>query len=29
VRSFGVAATDVIGGFQAWRAEGLPVDLEA
>jgi rhodanese-related sulfurtransferase len=26
VRSFGVAATDVIGGFQAWRAAGLPVE---
>jgi rhodanese-related sulfurtransferase len=26
VRSFGVsAATDVIGGFRAWRAAGLPV----
>jgi rhodanese-related sulfurtransferase len=27
VRGFGVDATDVIGGFQAWRAEGLPVEL--
>ena len=28
VRSFGVtAATDVIGGFRAWRAAGLPVEL--
>jgi len=27
VRSFGVAAaTDVIGGFRAWRAAGLPVE---
>ena len=27
IRSFGVsAATDVIGGFQAWRAAGLPVE---
>jgi rhodanese-related sulfurtransferase len=26
VRRFGVDATDVIGGFQAWRAAGLPVD---
>ena len=26
VCSFGVAATDVIGGFQAWRAAGLPVE---
>jgi rhodanese-related sulfurtransferase len=25
VCSFGVAATDVIGGFQAWRDAGLPV----
>jgi rhodanese-related sulfurtransferase len=25
-RRFGVDATDVIGGFQAWRAAGLPVD---
>jgi rhodanese-related sulfurtransferase len=26
IRSFGVpAATDVIGGFQSWRAAGLPV----
>lgn len=25
VRSFGVDATDVIGGFRAWRAAGLPV----
>jgi rhodanese-related sulfurtransferase len=29
VRSFGVsAATDVIGGFRAWRAAGLPVALD-
>jgi rhodanese-related sulfurtransferase len=27
VRSFGVCATDVIGGFRAWRAAGLPVEL--
>jgi rhodanese-related sulfurtransferase len=27
VRSFGVSATDVIGGFRAWRAAGLPVEL--
>jgi rhodanese-related sulfurtransferase len=26
VRRFGIDATDVIGGFQAWRAAGLPVD---
>jgi rhodanese-related sulfurtransferase len=26
IRRFGVDATDVIGGFQAWRADGLPVD---
>ena len=26
VRRFGVDATDVIGGFQAWRADGLPVE---
>jgi rhodanese-related sulfurtransferase len=26
VRRFGVDATDVIGGFQAWREAGLPVD---
>ena len=25
VNSFGVDATDVIGGFQAWRDAGLPV----
>jgi rhodanese-related sulfurtransferase len=25
VRRFGLDATDVIGGFQAWRAAGLPV----
>jgi rhodanese-related sulfurtransferase len=29
VRRFGVDATDVIGGFQAWRAAGLPVDQGA
>jgi rhodanese-related sulfurtransferase len=23
---FGLSATDVIGGFQAWCVEGLPVD---
>jgi rhodanese-related sulfurtransferase len=26
LRRFGVDATDVVGGFQAWRAAGLPVD---
>jgi rhodanese-related sulfurtransferase len=26
VRSFGVDATDVEGGFQAWREAGLPVE---
>ena len=26
VRRFGIDATDVIGGFQAWRQAGLPVD---
>ena len=26
VRRFGVDATDVAGGFQAWREAGLPVD---
>jgi rhodanese-related sulfurtransferase len=26
LRSFDVDATDVIGGFQAWREAGLPVD---
>jgi rhodanese-related sulfurtransferase len=26
VRRFGVDATDVIGGFQAWREAGLPVE---
>jgi len=25
--SFGLDATDVIGGFRAWKAAGLPVDL--
>jgi rhodanese-related sulfurtransferase len=25
LRDFGVDATDVIGGFQAWRAAGLPI----
>jgi rhodanese-related sulfurtransferase len=25
VRRFGVDATDVVGGFQAWRVAGLPV----
>jgi rhodanese-related sulfurtransferase len=25
VRGFGLDATDVVGGFQAWRADGLPV----
>jgi rhodanese-related sulfurtransferase len=26
VRRFGVNSTDVVGGFQAWREAGLPVD---
>ena len=26
VRRFGVDATDVVGGFQAWREVGLPVE---
>ena len=26
LRTFGLDATDVIGGAQAWRAEGLPLD---
>ena len=26
LRSFGVDATDVIGGFQAWREAGLPIN---
>jgi rhodanese-related sulfurtransferase len=26
VRRFGIDATDVIGGFQAWRAAGLPIN---
>jgi rhodanese-related sulfurtransferase len=25
LRRFGLDATDVVGGFQAWRTEGLPV----
>jgi rhodanese-related sulfurtransferase len=25
VRRFGVDATDVVGGFQAWRSDGLPI----
>jgi rhodanese-related sulfurtransferase len=29
VKRFGVDATDVIGGFQAWRAADLPVDRPA
>jgi rhodanese-related sulfurtransferase len=29
VRRFGVDATDVAGGFQAWREAGLPVELSA
>ena len=29
VRRFGVDATDVIGGFLAWRDAGLPVDRPA
>jgi rhodanese-related sulfurtransferase len=27
LRRFGIRATDVIGGFQAWREAGLPVRL--
>jgi rhodanese-related sulfurtransferase len=26
LRRFGLDATDVVGGFQAWRAAGLPVE---
>jgi rhodanese-related sulfurtransferase len=26
VRRFGLDATDVVGGLQAWRADGLPVE---
>ena len=26
IRGFGLDATDMIGGFQAWRDEGLPVE---
>lgn len=26
VKRFGLRATDVVGGFQAWRAAGLPVE---
>ena len=26
LRGFGVDATDVVGGVQAWRAEGLPLE---
>ena len=26
LRRFGVDATDMIGGFQSWRADGLPVE---
>lgn len=29
VRRFGVDATDVIGGFQAWLRDGLPVEQSA
>ena len=29
LRRFGLDATDLIGGFQAWIAEGLPVDRPA
>jgi rhodanese-related sulfurtransferase len=29
VRQFGVDATDVIGGFRAWRADGLPVEPQS
>jgi len=26
LQQFGLNATDMVGGFQAWRAEGLPVE---
>jgi len=26
-RRLGLDATDVIGGFQAWRSDGLPIEL--
>ena len=26
LQKFGLNATDMVGGFQAWRAEGLPVE---
>jgi rhodanese-related sulfurtransferase len=29
IRQFGVDATDVIGGFQAWRAAGFPIEASA
>jgi len=29
LRRFGLDATDLIGGFQAWIADGLPVDRPA
>ena len=29
LRRFGINATDVVGGFQAWRAAGLPVERAA
>lgn len=29
LQRFGVDATDVVGGFQAWRAAGLPVERPA
>jgi rhodanese-related sulfurtransferase len=28
LRDFGLDATDVVGGFQAWREAGLPVERE-
>ena len=29
LRRFGIDATDVIGGFQAWRTAGLPIESTA
>lgn len=28
LRRFGLRAADLIGGFQAWRSAGLPVDAD-
>jgi rhodanese-related sulfurtransferase len=28
LRRFGLDATDVIGGFQSWLADGMPVDRD-